>query len=96
MFGMFYAYAEEYKHNDCIFKDKTNLYNMYKIILKNLKKNTGLVGKILGCCAAGLGGEGASLALVGHPSSDGAIIKIPYGVDVLLHQPVSHLFLLGW
>ena len=33
--------------------------------------------------------EGASLALVGHPSSDGVIIKIPYGVDVLLHQPAS-------
>ena len=32
-------------------------------------------------------GEGASLALafVCHPSSDGITIKIPYGVDVLLH-----------
>ena len=30
-------------------------------------------------------GEGASLALVGHPSSDDIMIKIPYGVDVLLH-----------
>ena len=30
-------------------------------------------------------GEGASLALVGHPSSNGFKIKIPYGVDVLLH-----------
>ena len=29
-------------------------------------------------------GDGASLALVGHPSSDGITIKIPYGVDVLL------------
>ena len=29
-------------------------------------------------------GEGASLALVGHPSSDGITLKIPYGVDVLL------------
>ena len=28
-------------------------------------------------------GEGASLALVGHPSSDGITIKMPYGVDVL-------------
>ena len=28
-------------------------------------------------------GEGASLALVGHPSSDGVTIKMPYGVDVL-------------
>ena len=34
-------------------------------------------------------GEGASLALVGHPSSDGVIIKMPYGVDVL-HPPASH------
>ena len=34
-------------------------------------------------------GEGASLALVGHPSSDGVMIKNPYGVDVL-YQPASH------
>ena len=34
-------------------------------------------------------GEGASLALVGHPSSGGATIKTPYGVDVL-HRPDSH------
>ena len=36
-------------------------------------------------------GEGASLALVGHPSSDGAMIKMPYGVAVL-HQPALHPF----
>ena len=43
-------------------------------------------------------GEGASIALVGHPSSGGITIKIPRGVDVLLHRPASHphLFLLGW
>ena len=40
-------------------------------------------------------GEGASLALVGHPSSDVVAIKMPYGVDIL-HQSASHLFLLGW
>ena len=28
--------------------------------------------------------------LFGHPSSDGVTIKIPYEVDVLLHQPASH------
>ena len=28
-------------------------------------------------------GEGASLALVDHPSSDGVTIKMAYGVDVL-------------
>ena len=32
-----------------------------------------------------LSGEGASLCLVSHPSSDGATIKIPYGINVLLH-----------
>ena len=35
-------------------------------------------------------GEGASLALVGHPSSDRITIKIPYEVDVSLHRPASH------
>ena len=33
-----------------------------------------------------LWGEGASLALLGHLSSNGVTIKMPYGVDVL-HQP---------
>ena len=28
-------------------------------------------------------GEGAFLALVGHPSSDDVTIKMPYGIDVL-------------
>ena len=32
-----------------------------------------------------LWGEGASSALISHPSSDGVTIKMPYGVDVLLH-----------
>ena len=32
-------------------------------------------------------GEGASLALVGNPSSDGITIKMPYGVDVLHRTP---------
>ena len=33
-------------------------------------------------------GEGASLALVGHPSSDGVTIKMSFGVDVLhRHTP---------
>ena len=43
-------------------------------------------------------GEGASLALVGHPSSDGVTIKIPYGIDGLLYTSTSlapYLLLLG-
>ena len=34
------------------------------------------------------------LALVGYPPTDGITIKIPYGVDVLLHQPACTLLLL--
>ena len=41
-------------------------------------------------------GEGASLALVRHPSSNSIVTKIPFVVDVLLHQPASHIFLLRW
>ena len=41
------------------------------------------------------GGEAASLALVGHPSSDGVIIKMPYGVDVL-HRPALHPIFSYW
>ena len=54
--------------------------------------NTGLVssGDSLTSCR-----EGASLALVGHPSSDGVTIKMPYGVDVL-HQPASHPIFFYW
>ena len=31
-------------------------------------------------------GRSASLALVGHPSSDVVTIKMPYGVDVFIDQ----------
>ena len=34
-------------------------------------------------------GRRCPLALVGHPSSDGIMIKMPYGVDVL-HRPALH------
>ena len=40
-------------------------------------------------------GEGASLALVDHPSSDGVTIKMPYGVDIL-HRPASHPIFSYW
>ena len=43
-------------------------------------------------------GEGASLALVGNPSSVGVTIKMPYGVGVLCHvlHPASHLIFSYW
>ena len=40
-------------------------------------------------------GEGASLVLVCHPSSDGITIKMPYGVDVL-HRPALHPIFSYW
>ena len=53
--------------------------------------------KILGWCPARqvLWGEGVSLALVGHPYSDGVMIKMPYGVDVL-HRPALHSVFSNW
>ena len=39
--------------------------------------------------------EGVSLALVGHPSSDGVTIKMPYWVDVF-HRPALHPFFSYW
>ena len=55
-------------------------------------QNTGLVSSRASLTSRG---EGASLALVGHPSSYGVMIKMPYEVDVL-HQPASHTpFLTG-
>ena len=41
-------------------------------------------------------GEGASLALVDHPSGDGVTIKILYSVDVLLQRPASHPIFSYW
>ena len=54
--------------------------------------NTGLVSSGVSLTSWG---EGASLALVGHPSSDGVTIKMPYGVDVL-HRPASHPIFSYW
>ena len=54
--------------------------------------NTGLVSSRASLTSWG---KAASLALVGHPSSDGATIKMPYGVDVL-HQPASHPIFSYW
>ena len=54
--------------------------------------NTGLVSSGASLTSWG---EGASLALFGHPSSDGVTIKMPYGVDVL-HQSASHPIFSYW
>ena len=66
------------------------LYNAYLLSLPRLW-NTGLVSSGVSLNSWG----GASLALVGHPSSDGITIKMPYGVDVL-HGPASHPIFSYW
>ena len=56
-------------------------------------RNTGLVSSGVSLT---LWGEGASLALAGHPSSEGITIKISYRVDVLLRRPASHPIFSYW
>ena len=56
------------------------------------QKNTQLVSSGVSLILWG----GASLALPGHPSSNGVTIKMHYGVDVLLHQPASHPIFSYW
>ena len=67
--------------------------NWYQICISPRDfENTGLVSSGASLTSWG---EGASLALVGHPSSDGVTIKMPYGVDVL-HWPASHPIFSYW
>ena len=55
--------------------------------------NTGLVSSGVSLTSWG---EGASLAFVGHPTSDGVTINISYGVDVLyIDQPRTPPFPIG-
>ena len=69
-------------------KNASNLLNLYQ----GGKKDSGLVSSGVSLTSWG---EGASLALVGHPSSDGVTIKMPHGVDVL-HRPASHPIFSYW
>ena len=55
--------------------------------------NTELVSSGVGLTSWG---EGFSLAMVDHPSSDGVTIKVPYGVYVLLNQPALHPVFSYW
>ena len=72
--------------------------------LKNQKsfldeiKHEGLSFEILGWCPTGPAlphVEKVPLALVGHPSSNGITIKMPYGADVLL-RPASQPIFAYW
>ena len=61
--------------------------------LSSRHRNTGLVSSGVSLTSWV---EGVSLALVGHPSSDGITIKIPYGVDVLLNRPAWYPIFSYW
>ena len=67
-------------------------FSHYEISSPNFHLYTGLVssGASLTSCR-----EGASLALVEHPSSDGVTIKMPYEVDVL-SRPTLHPICSYW
>ena len=67
--------------------------DMANVMFSPRHRNTGLVSSGVSLTSWG---KGPSLALVGHPSSDGITIKIPYGVDVLLRQPASHPIFSCW
>ena len=54
--------------------------------------NTGLVSSGANLTSWG---EGASLVLIDHPSSDGVLIEMPYGVYAL-HRPASHPIFSYW
>lgn len=41
-------------------------------------------------------GESGSLSLASHPCSDGVIIKMPYRVDFLIHQPALYPIFSVW
>ena len=66
---------------------------MLKLKRTSRHRNTGLVSSWVSLTSWG---EGASLALVGHPSNDGITIKIPYEVDPLLRPPASHPIFSYW
>ena len=66
---------------------------MQKVSVSPRHRNTWLVSSGASLTSWG---EGASLALVGHPSGDGITIKIPYAVDVLLPQPAPQPIFFHW
>ena len=65
-----------------VFESNLEIREVFKFLSSPRHRNTWLVSSGVSLTSWG---EGASLALVGHPSSDGITIKIPYVVDVLLH-----------
>ena len=75
-----------------IVSDYVNINEKEKAQKTPRLRNTGLVSSGDSLTSWG---EGASLALVGNPSSDGITIKMPYEVDVL-HRPASHPIFSNW
>ena len=63
---------------------------------KNLTLTWDLTGLVSSRVSLTSRGEGAFLALVGHPSNDGVTIKIPHAVNVLLYRPASHPIFSYW
>ena len=78
---------------DCFFYSFVLWWNNSNFLKKSLRHwNTGLVYSRASVTSWG---EGASLTLVGDPSSDGVTIRMPYEVDVL-HRPALHPVFSYW
>ena len=77
---MSFVIQQIYKILDLV-SNVNNIKNMIILVILKYPRhwNTGLVSSGV---SFNSWGEGASLALVDHPSSDGVTIKISYGVDV--------------
>ena len=76
-----------------VFCFRLKTFARFQIVARFLRHwNTGLVSSSASLTSWG---DGASLALADHPSSDRATIKIPYEVDVL-HRPALHSIFLYW
>ena len=76
-----------------VFCFRLKTFARFQIFARFLRHwNTGLVSSSASLTSWG---DGASLALADHPSSDCATIKIPYEVDVL-HRPALHSIFLYW
>ena len=97
------SFIECVKH---VFVNNASLYSLWPIVattflfmpsafLCTLLSTNNPRGLVFSRASLTSQGEGASLALVGHPSSDGVTIKMPYGVDVL-HRPTLHPIFSYW
>ena len=88
--SFFFAISLSERYTVKVFKKISNWYN------KNVPRDIEILGWFVSSGASLTSwGEHGSLALIGNPSSGGATIKMPYGIDVL-HRPASPRIFSNW